>query len=349
MRVRGRDVMWQKERLLNVAIENVPLEFTKIAWLDCDLLFANENWAGETSRLLDRYPVVQPFETVVRLPRGVIRIQADGERWTSFAAAYAKHPHALLTGDFVEHGHTGFAWAARREILASHGLYDGCVAGSGRPHDGARVRRRLAWPVYPAHLRRQYGALEAFRGVERGDLRRGARGCILCAGYAAAFVAWRDAGSTLRSPQPGSGGISFRSWRGRRDRSGRMLGVVERQAGTAPVGRETISACGRKTELWAARRKRLREDTIQDVVERIHRYGDRGRNAGDGLGEQEARNAALQAQGAPTVEDALRIEEALQMSGEDAPVVGQQVLKKKKGWFRRLLEGDDDDVDTDNS
>jgi hypothetical protein len=131
VRVRGRDVMWQKERLLNVAMEYVPGEFTKIAWLDCDLLFGNENWADETSRLLDCYPVVQPFDTVVRLPRGLAEDAGGGERWISFAAAYAKQPHALLTGDFAVHGHTGFAWAARREILSRHGLYDGCVAGSG--------------------------------------------------------------------------------------------------------------------------------------------------------------------------------------------------------------------------
>jgi hypothetical protein len=104
VRLRGRDVMWQKERLLNVAIENVPARFTKIAWLDCDLLFTNDTWAEETSRLLDRYPILQPFETVVRLPRGATTDASGGERWRSFGAAYAQQPHALLTGDFVEHG-----------------------------------------------------------------------------------------------------------------------------------------------------------------------------------------------------------------------------------------------------
>lgn len=131
MRIRGRDVMWQKERLLNIAIKQVPARFAKIVWLDCDLLFGNPDWASETSRLLDRYPVVQPFDTVVRLPRGVTEDAGSGERWSSFAAAYSKQPQALLSGDFPAHGHTGFAWAARREILSKHGLYDGCVAGSG--------------------------------------------------------------------------------------------------------------------------------------------------------------------------------------------------------------------------
>lgn len=87
------------------------------------------------------------------------------------------------------------------------------------------------------------------------------------------------------------------------------------------------------------------EDTIQDVVDRIQRYGDRGRNAGDMLGEQEARNAAIRAQDAASVEEAQQIEQALQ---QDPPVVGQDVVKKKKkGFFQRWFGGDDDD--TDNS
>jgi hypothetical protein len=104
-------------------------------------------------------------------------------------------------------------------------------------------------------------------------------------------------------------------------------------------------------EVQKARRQRLGEDTIQDVVERIGRYGDRSRSAGDTLGEREARDAVLRAQSVSTVDEALGIEQALlQIDGEDPTVVGQQVVKKKKGWFRRWFGGgDDDDVDTDNS
>jgi hypothetical protein len=100
--------------------------------------------------------------------------------------------------------------------------------------------------------------------------------------------------------------------------------------------------------LEGAWRRRLVEDTIQDVVERIHRHGDRGRNAGDVTGEQEARDAARRAQDAPTVDDALRIEQALQQGGEAPVIVGQEVVTKKKPWWRRWLFGDDD-ADTDDS
>lgn len=93
------------------------------------------------------------------------------------------------------------------------------------------------------------------------------------------------------------------------------------------------------------------DDTIQEVVERIQRYGDRERNAGDVAGEQEAREAARRAQDAVSVDEALQIEAELQ--DDDQPVVpGQEVVtkKKKRGWLSRLFGwGDDDDSDTDNS
>lgn len=47
--VRGRDVMWQKERLLNLALARLPAGCTKVAWLDADLLFENPGWAAETA------------------------------------------------------------------------------------------------------------------------------------------------------------------------------------------------------------------------------------------------------------------------------------------------------------
>jgi hypothetical protein len=130
-RVRGRDIMWQKERLLNVAVAEMPDTCCKIAWLDADVLFENPDWAAETAARLDDFPVVQPFDRAVRLPHGATDDDGRGDSYSGFAAVYARHPHRLLAGDFAAHGHTGFAWAARREVLAGRGLYDACIAGSG--------------------------------------------------------------------------------------------------------------------------------------------------------------------------------------------------------------------------
>lgn len=142
-RVRGRHVLWQKERLLNLALDRLPRTVRHIAWLDCDLIFENPDWGRDTVRMLKQSAVLQPFERVIRLPpRHALsgsenqgekedEKNGQGESWRSFAAVLTQHPNLLLSGDFARHGHTGFAWAARRDVLHGIGLYDGCIAGSG--------------------------------------------------------------------------------------------------------------------------------------------------------------------------------------------------------------------------
>jgi len=123
--------MWQKERLLNIALSRLPPDCSKVAWLDCDVLFENPEWAVQASRLLDSYRVVQLFDRVIRLPREHAFFSGQGDAWNSFASVYQSRPNQLLRGDFALHGHSGFAWAARRDALEHNGLYDACISGSG--------------------------------------------------------------------------------------------------------------------------------------------------------------------------------------------------------------------------
>jgi hypothetical protein len=62
VKIRGGDVMWQKERLLNIAVEHLPPECEYVAWLDCDLIFDDADWAEKTQAALQKYVVVQPFQ-----------------------------------------------------------------------------------------------------------------------------------------------------------------------------------------------------------------------------------------------------------------------------------------------
>ena len=187
LQIRARHVMWQKERLLNIAIQQLPDGCEKVAWVDCDVLFENADWVIETSALLDHVPVVQPFDKAVRLPMGRLHhderdkffagfcaLQSHGTeldtgrtttrppstlqmvycRWCGSriaaaapvctacrdrpqqparAGAIVSSPQHRTqpTGDFDRHGHTGFAWAARKELLLDHGLYDVGLSGTG--------------------------------------------------------------------------------------------------------------------------------------------------------------------------------------------------------------------------
>jgi hypothetical protein len=131
VRVRSQSVIWQKERLLNLAVSWLPRSARYVAWLDCDLLFANPDWAADTARLLDRHPLVQVFETCNRLPQAPLAEgRLKGDACPSFASTVVRDPALLKLGHFEKHGHTGYGWAARREVLDRCGLYEYAIVGS---------------------------------------------------------------------------------------------------------------------------------------------------------------------------------------------------------------------------
>jgi hypothetical protein len=138
VQLRGRDVLWQKERILNLGLRHLPDECDKVAWLDADILIPNRGWATETAKLLNDYRVVQPFSHCVRLPPGRSTcdpgslVFGDGENRLFYGLAFGVYArgHRSLSNHF-QHGHPGYAWAARRWLLEKHGLFDGNLLGNG--------------------------------------------------------------------------------------------------------------------------------------------------------------------------------------------------------------------------
>ena len=130
LKIPARDLMWQKERLLDLGTGWLPASCTKVAWLDADVLFEDPAWAVATSKLLDDAFVVQPFKTAVRLSRGALEPNPGDDVFESFGSMFVHRPEELAHGKYELHGHTGFAWAARRDLVARHGLYDACIGGS---------------------------------------------------------------------------------------------------------------------------------------------------------------------------------------------------------------------------
>jgi hypothetical protein len=129
LRKRVPAVLWQKERLLNLALEELPASCRKVAWVDADVLLENGSWHVDASRMLDRYSVIQLFDTVIRLPRGHPLYRGEGASWAGFCAEHLRSPGCEREGWF-RHGHTGFAWAARRDLLNICGFFDVCLTGS---------------------------------------------------------------------------------------------------------------------------------------------------------------------------------------------------------------------------
>jgi hypothetical protein len=140
IQVTGEDLLWQKERLLNLALRALPPACREVAWLDCDIVLDDDDWPRRVGSALGQFPLVQPFARFHDLPPDAeaqdpdVRLaQRGGHSFASRLAAGTSVDDLFRnTPGAPPRGHTvGLAWAARRGLLDDHGLYDGCILGGG--------------------------------------------------------------------------------------------------------------------------------------------------------------------------------------------------------------------------
>lgn len=141
-RIYTPNLLWHKEALLNNIVSKLPAEYKYVFWLDTDVIFTNQNWLVDAVNVLEHHNLVQPFEFCVHLdqdqrePNFNLRLEKSlasvpqkrhPKLWRSFSSN-----HVLgISSDqnYDKHGHVGFAWGARREILDAVPLYDKALVG----------------------------------------------------------------------------------------------------------------------------------------------------------------------------------------------------------------------------
>lgn len=118
--VSTKSYMFHKENLFRLLEKKIPAHFSKLAFLDCDILFEDRSWYEKTSKLLDTHDIVQPFETA---------------HWLDLT-----YKTKMLTRETILHlespvwdfkFHPGFAWCMRRDWYRKVGFFDYAVSGSG--------------------------------------------------------------------------------------------------------------------------------------------------------------------------------------------------------------------------
>ena len=113
-----RNILWQKETLLNIVLQNLPKEYTDVAWIDSDIIFENSLWTKKLVDSLNKYKVVQLFGNA----HGVFE---DNEP-SIIKSLYNLGEASEL--DLI--GKIGLAWAARREVLDKLKFLDNQILGS---------------------------------------------------------------------------------------------------------------------------------------------------------------------------------------------------------------------------
>lgn len=130
LRTDSKNIMWQKERLMNIAFKNVPKTCNKMIWIDCDVFFENNDWLERVSTSLDKYMIVQPFSKFIRLEKGAKKISQNitipiDNKIDLFGQVYSLYNN--LPNNYI----SGLAWAFRREVFEENLFYDEAILGSG--------------------------------------------------------------------------------------------------------------------------------------------------------------------------------------------------------------------------
>ena len=138
---RGGDIMFQKERLLNIALEYLPPDCDKVIWIDADALINADDWVSQTAQKLEEYIVVYPYSQAVHIPKvssqdpAYILNCGPDPACKSYDAIVPsigwvlvhEGKKALVDGAIG----TGLVTAARRSLLDKHRFYDADITGAG--------------------------------------------------------------------------------------------------------------------------------------------------------------------------------------------------------------------------
>jgi len=136
IQISGGDILWQKERLLNIALSHLPLSCKYTAWLDCDILFDDRDWHITAEKYLENVDVIQLFEKVIYLKNydaDLLSIHIARQLPSDYSVFSGVHAffNGSLLYDMVFKSNPGLAFAARTEWLKNIGFYDAAIVGGG--------------------------------------------------------------------------------------------------------------------------------------------------------------------------------------------------------------------------
>jgi hypothetical protein len=112
--VRSDSVMFHKEKLVERLMREVPASYTKICYMDCDVVFHRPDWYDAVSAALDKIAVVQPFSRCYWLGPD-LRTSLITRNSAAAEIDQIRSAHATGGSDRLS-GNPGFAMAMQRSV-----------------------------------------------------------------------------------------------------------------------------------------------------------------------------------------------------------------------------------------
>jgi len=126
------DIIWHKERLLNLAIERLPDVYDAVCWIDSDIVFLCENITDSIVAVLRDWPIAQPWQKLQALNEHgniVPRLSAHGTPLWENSAAWANQC-SPGNRDKIRGAPAGAICARRETIVAMGGIFDAALCSS---------------------------------------------------------------------------------------------------------------------------------------------------------------------------------------------------------------------------
>lgn len=123
--VYGTSYLFQKENLFRILEGRIPARFSKLLFIDSDVIFDDPAWYDKLSVILETYDVAHCFETANWL-------DITYKKTSMTADSYVKSPKKdILLWDPSKMYHSGFGWAFTRNWYNQAGFIDETIIGSG--------------------------------------------------------------------------------------------------------------------------------------------------------------------------------------------------------------------------
>lgn len=132
-RLTSNSVMWQKERLINYGISLLPDGTEYFAWIDCDILFLQDNWIELAIDKFKENDILQLTKKIYFGTKGETEFSPFFASQQGVIWQYKIHKNWLDRRKTKELSFSapGFCFGARTEIFKDIGIYDRCITGSG--------------------------------------------------------------------------------------------------------------------------------------------------------------------------------------------------------------------------
>lgn len=155
LQLRTHNELWFKEQSLNALVNELPLDWQYVAWVDADIEFQRwrgpHAWYRETVHQLQHHKVVQLFQTAIDLG-------PNGEALQVHEGFVHRYLRGLSCDAPYLRGHPGYAWAMRRDAWDEMGgLFDRAILGAGDNHMASawigKVEDSVNKNVSPAYMK----------------------------------------------------------------------------------------------------------------------------------------------------------------------------------------------------